>query len=413
MNVTKQSIFIAALGTMLEYYDYAIFSIFLPIIAPVFFAAHSRYDALVMGFYAVLISSIARPLGGIIFGIIGDKWGRKTALLISLYGIALATFTIGVLPGYLILGAASMIILTLIRSIQMICYGGEYSGAGIYVVELAKGYKENFTGSLVSAMALVGSVIASVIGLIITAMNKDNPPWRWAFIFAGVIGVVAVLFRRHMTESASSEQLMDKTSFRKLFLLYPYQLLAGSCIGGFITLPFTTVLSFINPMLMTQGYFNNFQFMLLQFSLSVIAVIVLLISGTAADKYTSEKIMRFAAIGLILLGVPLSFLLDSQNIILILIAEISLIIINEMLLGPSNAYLKSIFPTDVRYRGIAFSFCLGMSLVGGLTPIIEHFLFTHTGTLVSLSVWLIFISSLTLFSFHKVSQLFGKEATKL
>lgn len=408
MNLNKQSVFVAALGTMLEYYDYAIFSIFLPIIAPVFFPARSRYDALVMGFYAVLISSIARPLGGIIFGMIGDKWGRKTALLISLYGIALATLCIGFLPGYLILGTSAMIILTLIRSIQMICYGGEYSGAGIYVVELANGYKEGIAGSVVSAMALVGSVMASVVGIIITMINKDNPAWRWAFILAGIIGIIAVLFRRHMIESVRSDQLVDNTPFRQLFLFYPYQLLASACIGGFITLPFTTVLSFINPMLVTQGYFNNFQFMLLQFSLSLIAVIVLLASGIAADKYTPQKIMRFAATGLILLGLPLSFMLDSQNIILILIAEISLIIINEMLLGPSNAYLKSIFPTEVRYRGIAFSFCLGMALVGGFTPIIEHFLFVHTGTLTALSVWLIFISSLTLFSFHKVAVLKSK-----
>ncbi|MES2204057.1 MAG: MFS transporter [Pseudomonadota bacterium] len=405
MTLKKQSIFIAAIGTMLEYYDYAIFSIFLPIIAPVFFPAHSRYDALVMGFYAVLISSIARPFGGVVFGTIGDKWGRKTALLISLCGIALATLAIGLLPGYLVLGVGSMIILTFIRSIQMICYGGEYSGAGIYVVEFAKGHKESFIGSIVPAMALVGSVIASMVGLIITMINENNPPWRWAFIAAGIIGIIAVLFRRHMAESASSDQLIDKTSFRQLFFSYPYQLLAGICIGGFITLPFTTVLSFVNPMLATQGYFSNSQFMALECGLSVIAVIVLLLSGMLADKYTPHKTMCFAAMALIILGVPMCFLLNSQNIFLILIAEISLIIMNEMLLGPSNAYLKSIFPADVRYRGVAFSFCLGMSLIGGLTLVVEHFLFTATGTLASLSIWLIFISSLTVFSLCKATKL--------
>ena len=403
MALKTKSIAIAALGTMLEYYDYAIFSIFLPIIAPVFFPAHSKYDALIMGFYAVLISSIARPLGGLVFGYIGDRFGRKVALLISIYGIAFATLMVGVTPGFATIGIFAMIILTIIRSVQMLCYGGEYSGAGIYVVELANGRKEGLIGGLLSAMALVGSVIASVAGLIITYANKENPNWRLAFILGGIMGIVAIVFRRNMTETASHDVLAVKVSLKQLFSDYPHQIFAGVCIGGFITLPFSTVLSFVNPMLVTKGFINNFQFMQLQFLLSSVAVITLILSGLAADKFSPKKVMTLATILLVILGFPLCFLLNSYNIGLILIAEIVLIIINEILLGPSNAYLKSIFPMQVRYRGSAFSFCLGMAIVGGLTPIIESFLFAKTGSLCGISIWLIFISSLTLFSLRNIN----------
>lgn len=404
MSINKKSVLIAAFGTMLEYYDYAIFSIFLPIIAPVFFPAHSKYEALVKGFYAILIIALARPLGGIIFGYIGDKFGRRMALLISLYGIALATLSIGFIPGYVVIGFWSMIMITTIRAVQMLCYGGEYSGAGIYVVELANGHKEGFIGSVLSAMALFGSVIASVIGMVITYMNKDSPNWRIAFILGGVLGVFAVIFRRDMAESADLEVLRHRISFRQLFKSYPYQIFAGACIGGFITLPFTTVLSFINPLLATKGYLNNFQFMLLQFGLSIVAVVVLLVSGMASDRYTPYKIMKFAALGLIILAIPLSTLLASQVIILILISEIILITLNEMLLGPSNGYLKSLFPVEARYRGVAFSFCLGMSISGGLTPVVENWLFSYTGSLVSISIWLIFLAGLTLLSLYQVKK---------
>lgn len=402
MSLPKRSVIIAALGTMLEYYDYAIFSIFLPFIAPVFFPGRSKYEALVMGFYAILIAAIARPLGGLVFGYIGDRFGRKIALLISIYGIAVATLLIGVTPGYTVIGVWAMIIITFIRSIQMLCYGGEYSGAGVYVVELANGHKEGIIGGILAAMALVGSVIASLVGLVITTINKDAPNWRMAFILGGIVGFIAILYRRKMTESIGHDALDDKVSLKQLFTVYPMQIFTGVCIGGFITLPFTTVLTFINPMLVSKGVITSFQFMLLQFVLSIIAVVVLLASGMAADRFSSRRVMQSAALLLIILGIPLGYMLASQYLALIIIAEIILIIINEVLLGPSNAFLKSIFPPNVRYRGTAFSFCLGMSIVGGLTPIVENALYSKTGSLVTISIWLIIISGFTLFSLNKV-----------
>ena len=366
MTIAKKSILVASLGNMLEYYDYAIFNIFLPIIAPVFFPGRTKYDALVMGYYAVLISAIARPLGGLLFGYIGDRFGRKIALLLSIYGIAFVTLLVGILPGYASIGIAAMFILTTIRALQMLCFGGEVCGAGIYVVELANGHREGLMGSILTAMALVGSVVASLIGVILSYLNPQQPNWRLAFILGGIAGLVAIIFRRNMAESVDLTELSNKVSLKTPFIKYPRELFAGVCIGGFITMPFTTVLAYVNPMLVTKGFISNLEFMKFQFILSVIAVISLLLSGLASDKYTPSKIMYGSAIALILVAWPLCKMFNSELMGFVLIAEIIMVVINEFLLGPVNAYLKSIFPVQVRYRGAAFSFCLGMSIIGGL-----------------------------------------------
>jgi MHS family proline/betaine transporter-like MFS transporter len=400
----KKSLLIASLGTLIEYYDYALFSLFLPFLTPVFFPAHSQYDALVMGFYAILIASIARPLGGLVFGYIGDKFGRKVALVISLYGIAIATLMIGILPSYHVIGIWAMILLTLIRAIQMLCYGGEYSGAGIYVVELAKNNRPALIGALLTAMALVGSVVASLVGIAITSIDKVNPNWRIGFVIGGLMGLIAIYFRRSMTESIGEHERIQTPSFKQICVLYPKEIFAGICIGGFSTLPFTTVLTFINPWLKTNGYLDSLQFMQFQFLLSTIAVVTLVLAGFFADRYSPARVMKKGVLALLILTIPLAIMLESMNLYWIISAEIILVILNEILLGPSNAYLKQIFPVNCRYRGVAVSFCLGMSLVGGLTPVIENYLYKATGHLYSIAIWIIIISFLTLLSLNSVKR---------
>jgi MHS family proline/betaine transporter-like MFS transporter len=114
--------------------------------------------------------------------------------------------------------------------------------------------------------------------------------------------------------------------------------------------------------------------------------------------------MRYASITLLILSIPLGFMLQSYSLWFIIGAEIILVVLNELLLGPSNAYLKQLFTANCRYRGVAFSFCLGMSLVGGLTPLIENWLYQKSGYMAAISVWLILISGLTWFSLHNIEK---------
>ena len=179
-------------------------------------------------------------------------------------------------------------------------------------------------------------------------------------------------------------------------------MLAGFFIGGYATLLYTTVLTFINPVLMAKGIITSHELMISQTLLILIAISSLIVFGKMADKFSPSKIMQWSSGLLIILAYPLLFLISHRQLAFLSMAIF--IAINEMLLGPANAYLKNIFATEYRYRAISFSFCLGMSIIGGLTPVVENFLYHLTGHFQLVAIWLIFISLgtfLTLNQIHK------------
>jgi MHS family proline/betaine transporter-like MFS transporter len=394
MAISKKSFFGAALGTLIEYYDYALFTMLLPIISPVFFPSLTSYQALIKGYFILLISTLARPLGGLLFGYIGDVFGRRCALLGSMYGIAAATFVIGVTPSFEAIGIAAVVIVTLAKSVQNFCFGGEYNGAGVYVVEHAKNQQEALTGSLLSAMTLSGALLASLAGAIITLPVMPAWSWRIAFIFGSLIAVFAIFYRKNLLESPHFQQAdLKQHSLRNLLKQHPREMAAGIFIGGFATVPFVTVVTFVTPVLMTKGYFTSHQLMLIQIIFNIIAIATLIFAGKLADIKSPAKVMRWSTIALMLLPYPLLLTVDHGLLILMLPALAAVIIINEMCLGPSNAYLKNLFPMQYRYRGCSLSFGIGMSLFGGFTPLVENCIYQFTGQFSAIALWLMFIGA--------------------
>jgi MFS transporter, MHS family, proline/betaine transporter len=401
MNITKKAFLGAAFGTMIEYYDYALISIFLPILSPLFFPADSIYQSLVKGYYALMLTMLMRPIGGLLFGRLGDTLGRRQALLTSMYGIAFATLAIGVMPDCASWGMWATVLFMIAKSVQMCCFGGEYNGAGIYVVEHAKNHNEGLAGGLLAAMMLFGSLIASLLGILFTMEFMPAWSWRISFILGSVIGIFGIIYRKDLVESPVFKPANLKLQgFKSMLRKHLAELNAGFFIGGFATLPFTTVLTFINPVLHAKNHITSHELMISQTGLIVIAVVVLALSGKLADKYSSKTLMQCGCVLLIISAWPLLFLIDQGRWIFMAMAMF--IIANEMLLASSNAYLKNLFPVEYRYRGASFSFCMGLSLIGGLTPIMENELYRLTGHFQIISIWLILISLGTLLSLNLV-----------
>lgn len=392
-NFSSKSFVAASLGTLIEYYDYAVLMIFMPIISPIFFPAASAYESLVKGFYTMLIAMIARPLGAIFFGHLGDKFGRRYALLCSVYGIAIATILMGITPSFAQVGIWGGVILTLTKAVQVFCFAGEYNGAGIYVVELAQNRKEAFIGSILTATMIVGSLIATLVGYLILQEGMPSWSWRVAIIMGGVVGIIAISSRKNLVESPNFQKAdPQKENFRALITKYPFQLLAGIFLGGFATVPFTTVLTFINPVLITKNIVETQNVMLIQAFILVVEIITLVLAGRLADAKTPYKVMNSAAIILAIFSFPALLLVDQSTVGCIILAEAFFIIVNALLLGPSNAYLKNLFPMQFRYRGASLSFTLGLSIFGGLTPIVENYLYSTTNTFYGIAPWPIFVA---------------------
>lgn len=408
----SRSFFSASIGTLIEYYDYALFSIFFPIMVPVFIPSDSAYHALMKGYWILALTAMARPFGGLFFGYIGDHFGRRPALLLSLYGISAATLVIGVMPSFEHIGLWGIILITLAKAVQVFCFAGEQNGGPVYALEHLKNHREGLAGSILSAMTWGGSLIAALIGVILTSDHMPAWSWRLAFILGGFMAFLGVMTRKNMEESPElNTHRIEEHRFRDLFIRFPRELLAGVWIGGFVTVPCTTVLIFINPVLMTQGFFSAQELMGVQSLLTVFAIITLLISGQMADQQSSPtQIMKTGALALCLLAYPLLWAVDQKSLSGILLASSLMIVINEWGFGPTHAYLKNLFPMKYRYRACSLSFSVGMSIFGALTPLCEGYLLELTGRFSSIALWLILVGLGMFLSMDWVSRRLDKES---
>ncbi len=389
-HLNKNSL-IVALGSMLEYYDFALFSLFLPIMAGEFFPGESSYASLSKGYSALMITLIARPLGAIVLGKIGDFQSRQKALIFSMYGIALATLAIGLIPSYALIGVGAPILVVIAKCIQAFCFGGEFNGAGVYVVEKAQTQPAQ-ASSVLTAITFIGSLLASLIGILLMQAYMPTWSWRIAFLLGGIIGLVGIHYRKKWLHTHVMPSNPQKFSFSHLIKQYPKEILAGIFIGGFSTTPFSMVLIFINPVLATRGYISNSELMILETILILVAIFSLLFSGKIADRTSPAYVMKWGCLLLFVFAYPLGWLIDTGINAWIVLSEIIIIIINEILLGPANAYLTSLFPPQYRYRATSFSFCLGMSLFGGSSIVIENNLYQLNYHFDLAMIWLMVIS---------------------
>lgn len=398
----KHSLIGASLGTMIEYYDYAIFALFITVIMPMMTGQHSGASALTSGFIVMFISQLLRPVGGVFFGSLGDRLGRKHTLLYAILGISIATLLIGLLPGYAQIGALALILLTLLKSVQIFCFGGEYNGAGVYVVEHAKPHNAFFWGSVLTATTLLGALFASMVGSLLTLHAVPTWGWRVAFIGGGLFGMLGLWYRRKMIESPEFLNTKNQpTAFRQMFQSSWRSILVAAAIGAFSTVPFSTVIIFINPFLTTQGFLTTHQMMLLQMLIIAFAIIALVTSGYLADKFGGKKIMLTGTAIIAVFSLPCLMGLTHHNLTWIIIGQLTLILGNEMVLGPSNAYMTRSFTVRERYRGASLGFASGMALAGGLTPLIENSVFHLTHSFNWLFIWPCAVGIITFFALWK------------
>jgi len=387
-RLSKASFIGAAFGTMIEYYDYALIALFFPIIAPVFFPGKTVLESIQNGYYVLLIAMIVRPFGGVFFGHIGDMIGRKRALVGSMYGIAIATVFMGLTPSYQQIGIWATVLLVVVKSIQVFCFGGEYNGAGVYVVEHAQSHNEGFIGSLLSAVTAFGSIVAAFIGMLVTMPFMPSWSWRIAFLLGGVIGVIGIRFRKNMLESPNfTRGDPDKHTLRNIFLKYPKQFMAGILIGGLATMELATIFTFINATLMAKNLITQHQVMTLQAILLTFGMVITVISGKLADMFGHIRMLKLGVILLAIAFIPVLSVVDTGNVTEIIIAQVAMILVCEFFFGATTAVMTNLFPKQYRYRATSISFCIGMSLIGGLTPLVESLLYQYSGYFSVASIW--------------------------
>lgn len=402
----------SALGNTLEFYDFVICGVFIAKISEVFFPSNSPTVALFASIFAFSAAFFTRPLGAYVFGLIGDKFGRKVALTYSMILMGFPTITIALLPGYATLGILSPIILVFCRMIQGLSTGGEYNGSAIFAIEHSNPKNMGLISGIIGGTCMIGAMIASFAGSMM--LQPEMPEWAWRIPFAvgALASFVGFIMRKSAKETDAYLQIVAKKKQQKqplkaIFNQFPKAFSINMGVGfvcgvltytvfGFLTIYMT---KFLNVPTAQAIFLNTFG--LLGFSSGCVFF------GWLSDKITMHRSVYLSWILCSTLSFFGFYLLQQNTELMQGIGQYVIGLYVGSFIGISHAYMQVVFPANIRYTGIAVSFSLGVATSGGTMPSIYTFL---TGYLENLYIVPI-ITSIVLLTFASFSRIYRKNAT--
>ncbi|MDV7644921.1 MFS transporter [Acinetobacter baumannii] len=408
----------SAIGSFVEWYEFSIYGYLAVILGSVFFAGAEPTVQLIASLGAFAVAFLARPIGGVLFGWIGDTLGRKTALSLALWLMAGATFCIGLLPSYVQIGFLSPILLILLRLIQGLSAGGEVCGAAIFVAEHSNESNRTFTTSLIE----VGCIAGFLFGLIVTAccfsfLSSDQMHewgWRVPFFLAAPFSLIGIYIRKNLHESDDFEQAKENHKEQKgnIFInLKPYKAQFFQSVGLIIVTNVTlfTVLTYIPATIRGTMQQNGILSHWVSVFPTILIILCIPIFAYIAHKTSRKSIMLIGSIGVLILAIPAFYFIYIPSIILKIFGISLLSLCLASLLSCILAILPALFPVHIRYSGMAISYNIGVALFAGTAPMINAWLIQITGNLYIPAFYLILAAIVGVWSiksFNDSSQCF-------
>jgi MHS family proline/betaine transporter-like MFS transporter len=369
-----------SIGNLTEWYNFLLYGYLAPVISQLFFPTQNKLISLTLAFTVFALSFFVRPFGGILFGWIGDTYGRQHALIISLILMAIPTFFIGCLPTYSNVGVASPILLSFFRICQGLSSGGEQTGSAIYLAEYAPPSKRALWVSAVPTSAALGILISSGVSfLIINSFSQEELlkwGWRIGYWIGALLCFISVFLRVTMPETPYFEKVQkekpqrypllmlikDADTFKSLLIVTSL-----ACSWGvfyqilFIWMP--TYLTYV------QHFTNNIALQVNTLFIFCFACLVLGV-GYCADYLKHKTILIFSCTAMIILAYPLFTMLSSGYLWQVYIAMGVFIFIFSLYLPTAFVSMVESFNTEVRYTGLSFGFNIGLAIFGGTAPLI-------------------------------------------
>ena len=392
-------------GNILEWYDFAVYGFLAPIMGGLFFPADDALGGLIKTYGIFAAGYLMRPLGGIIFGHIGDKYGRKKALQLSITVMAIPTVLVGFLPVHAQIGIYAALLLTLLRLLQGISVGGELIGSVSFLVEIAPPEKKGLQGSWTLFSAIGGILFGSLLVTILTTILGDQAmqSWGWRLPFFGgsVILVIGFWLRRGLRESpeflkVQASHQLAKSPLRETLLEMPHRILhlllvillfSSSFYMLFVWMP-TYLSQIITPPVNHALTINTISMILL--------ITVIPLAGALSDKIGRKRILITATFILGVSVYPLFNIIDHGSTATVLVIQLFFAILIGAIQGPVPALLVEMFPARTRYTGIGLCYNIALALFGGTSPLVSTWLIQRTGNLASPAIYLSIMAALSL-----------------
>lgn len=368
------------LGNGLEFYDFALFGIFISILTQEFIISDNPTISLMVGLSYFAAGFFARPLGALYFGYIGDKIGRKNALSLSIILIGLTSLVIGLLPSKEKIGCSASSILLLMRFIQGFSLGGENNGSAIFVIEHYPKRYSGLIGAIILTGGAFGTLLASFLGYITLRPTMPDCAWRLPFVLGFIISILGLLMRRTLMETPAFLKKTKTPDFplKEVFKHYKLGLFVSVIVGGMnATLAYNLVV-YLN--LFMEKHMNiviHKSMLISSFGLLAFAFLAPL-AGKISDKIGFSRTMKGTCLTIPFLGFIIFFALQQGSLPYYLLATVLSACIMAGFNGPSNAYMNYLFPVKNRYSGIGLGYALGAAIFGGNMPLINTYIINLT-----------------------------------
>jgi MFS family permease len=373
----------AFIGTMIEWYDFYIYATAAALVfGELYFPSEDRFVSTMASFATFAVGFFARPLGGLIFGHLGDRIGRKKALMTTLMMMGVATVCVGLLPSYASVGMLAPVLLVLLRVVQGIAVGGEWGGAVLMAGEHAPEGRRTFFASFAQLGSPAGLILSLVAFRSVTSLDKaDFLSWGWRlpFLVSAVLLVVGIMIRLGVNESPEFEKLKDQRRTLKLPIAEVFRSAWGLvllCIGantiGIAGVYFTNTFMIAY----TTQYVGITRSLILDclFAVAIIQFLVQPLAALLAERMGGARFLKCAAIAAMLSPYPMFVLVQSGKVVPMVIGIAIAVVCMASFYSVIAGFVSGVFPTRVRYSAISLAYQVCGAIAGGLTPLVGTWL---------------------------------------
>lgn len=413
ISTVRRAIAGAAMGNCIEWFDFAVFAYLATTLGKVFFPDHGT----VATFATLAVTFALRPLGGIVFGPLGDRLGRQRILAITVIMMSAATFAIGILPGYGSLGVWSIVLLLICRLVQGFATGGEYGGAATFIAEYAPDKRRGFFCSFLEMGTLAGYALGASIATVLTGVlsgpQMESFGWRIPFLIAAPLGLVGLYLRTRLEDTPAFRELSAKTKTQsfplKETLVNAWQPILF-CVGLVLVYNVVdyTVLTYMPTYLSEVLHYSGTTGLLITIGLYVVMMAALTQVGSLSDRIGRKPLLLTSCVGTIVLAFPCFLMVGSGQIVVTFLGLLILGALLLCMLGTMSATLPNLFTTQYRYGAFSVGYNVSTALFGGTAAMVISWLIDQTGYDMMPAFYLMAAAAVSLWPIMKIKETAGK-----
>jgi MHS family proline/betaine transporter-like MFS transporter len=395
-KAARKGVLAAGVGNFIEWYDYGVYAALSPVLAQLFFPSESLLASTMSTFAVFGVGFVVRPLGGMAFGALGDRFGRRSALALALILVSFSTVGMGLLPTYASVGILAPSLLLLLRIIQGFSAGGEFTGSASVMIENAQPGRRGWTSSFQQFSVTVGTLAGVLVVTLIANIGSEdlltNGGWRIPFLIALPLSAIGFYIRFRMEETPAFREIQetDQVSTRPTREVLQTQRSAMVKAFFFTSLPnvgFYTFATYTPTFLRNEAGLSLGDAYLINILGLALYAALTLIMGRLSDKLGRKPLLVAHAVAFFVSAIPIYLLMASGSFLLALAAQLPAMLIMASFSGAGTAALTELFPTRLRYSGMALPYNLGSAIFGGTAPLMATVLIAWLGTPLAPAFW--------------------------